>query len=446
MFIEDIETALKDHIQAEFTLENGEVDHLELASAIEDVTDSKQAKYRLLRSVVRHYLTLQGADDPTPKKEWIEEAYALANEKKPAKSLDDLTLAEYTSLLLHKSRWPTYGKNFALDSKAMQKLLDEVCDTRNMLAHFRGEISVKQREQLRFCDNWLTQHPPAIPVGLAVEDAVHMHTSTMVEIRESPAPYVVTRPVDQIVTPTDEELTPRDSRYAPLALWLQSQPISQDRVTLSFEQIEAIINGELPPSARQHRSWWANDSVGHVQSQQWLDVGWRASYINMTEGRITFARIQEREKEYIRFFSALLSDLHTARQYPSKAPSPDGHNWLNVLWLSEDRQLIPFAYSFARGKRFRVELYIDIGDQAKNKRIFDELQNQKGALETIVGEALSWERLNEKRASRIAIYHEGSITDKPEQLAQLRTWAANALIRLYEALAQPASEALKAVQ
>jgi hypothetical protein len=94
----------------------------------------------------------------------------------------------------------------------------------------------------------------------------------------------------------------------------------------------------------------------------------------MTEERVTFARIKDREKDYIKFFSALLSDLHASKHFQAKMPSPDGHSWVYALWLPEDRQLLPFAYSFARGKRFRVELYIDIGDQTKNKQIFSTLQ------------------------------------------------------------------------
>src|SRR5436305_3328116 len=53
-----------------------------------------------------------------------------------------------------------------------------------------------------------------------------------------------------------------DSRYAPLALWLQQQPSREEKVTLTFMQIQEILREELPASARQYRSWWANDSVG----------------------------------------------------------------------------------------------------------------------------------------------------------------------------------------
>lgn len=50
-----------------------------------------------------------------------------------------------------------------------------------------------------------------------------------------------------------------------------------------------------------------------------------------------------------------------------------------------------------------VELYIDRGKEAKdeNKSIFDQLFTNKDDIENVVGGAIEWERLDEKRACRI---------------------------------------------
>ena len=60
-----------------------------------------------------------------------------------------------------------------------------------------------------------------------------------------------------------------------------------------------------------------------------------------------------------------------------------------------------------------VELYIDTGDKVENKRIFDDLRKHESEIERVFGTALSWERLDEKNASRVCfILKEGGLNDE----------------------------------
>lgn len=54
-------------------------------------------------------------------------------------------------------------------------------------------------------------------------------------------------------------------------------------------------------------------------------------------------------------------------------------------------------------------------------------------LESVLGD-VSWERIDDKRASRIAQYCPGDIGDDATALASLRDWAAAKMITFYEAL------------
>jgi hypothetical protein len=60
-----------------------------------------------------------------------------------------------------------------------------------------------------------------------------------------------------------------------------------------------------------------------------------------------------------------------------------------------------------------------------------------------LGEEISWERLDDKRASRIALYHPGSVTDDESALAELRSWATERMVRFHKAFAEPAEQALR---
>ena len=120
---------------------------------------------------------------------------------------------------------------------------------------------------------------------------------------------------------------------------------------MTFEEIEAIIDGELPGSAHRHSAWWADDTVSHAQSREWLDAGWREGQLNMTEQRVTFVRIKSRERAYIGFFSDLQNDLGEQPSFPLKQTSPDRQSWLTAAALPQDGpQSLYFAFSFARRK------------------------------------------------------------------------------------------------
>jgi hypothetical protein len=89
---------------------------------------------------------------------------------------------------------------------------------------------------------------------------------------------------------------------------------------------------------------------------------------------------------------------------------------------------VVYAAVFAHGDRVRVELYIDQGDTARNKEFFDQLHRRREPIEAELGPALSWERLDDKRASRIAAYRQGSIGADDPTLTETRDWMIDRLL------------------
>ena len=445
MFVEDIETTLRDFIRAAFNVSD-DTDQQKLPAVIADMTDSDLRKK--FQGALNHYLSLwnKKSDQETAKfdVDIAEEVFAKAfTHKDSPKSLDDLTLNDYIQLLLHKSTWPQFSSVFQLNTDGVRNLLSGVRKTRNDLAHFHGEISASQRDQLHFCIEWLERQRQV------VLDAFHFSTEVnepqQIEIT-SPIPGPSVESTIEEIIPVEEPLRPGDSRYAPLAIWLQQQPPREEKVTLTFIQIQEILREELPASARQHRSWWANDSVGHVQSRQWLDVGWRVSNIGVAEEKVTFTRIKERERLYIGFYSGLLQELRKVSPFQVREAGPDGLSWMTIAKLPSTGPQVGFlGCAFAWHRRFRIEFYIDSYDKEKNKRLFDMLYLRKDEIQAELRDipgSLEWERIDDKRASRIALYHEGAITNAPEELAQLRTWAVDAMVRFQKVIDQHVSHVL----
>ncbi|MBP1804681.1 DUF7662 domain-containing protein [Rubellimicrobium aerolatum] len=77
------------------------------------------------------------------------------------------------------------------------------------------------------------------------------------------------------------------SKYDPLSAYLSGPGPSSRR--LSFTEIEEILGFALPPSAREHGPWWANDRT-HTQAKAWLSIGWETAEWDITSERVTFRR------------------------------------------------------------------------------------------------------------------------------------------------------------
>lgn len=76
----------------------------------------------------------------------------------------------------------------------------------------------------------------------------------------------------------------------------------------------------------------------------------------------------------------------------------------------------------------RVEFYIDPGEQERNKRTFDQLEELRESFESELGEGLLWDRLDNRRASRISVRRPGSIDDDQETLDEIRDWMIERLL------------------
>ena len=79
------------------------------------------------------------------------------------------------------------------------------------------------------------------------------------------------------------------SKYEPLEKLLQG--CADTSVRLAFEDIEQVLGFKLPPSARRHRGWWANEEKSHVQARAWKNAGWRVWEVDLDDERVRFDRV-----------------------------------------------------------------------------------------------------------------------------------------------------------
>jgi hypothetical protein len=80
--------------------------------------------------------------------------------------------------------------------------------------------------------------------------------------------------------------------YAPLENYLRGLPESQREVVLGFEQIEKILNDELPSSAYESRAWWDHEKEGnHVNARSWSNAGWKIESLDVNGKQVKLIRV-----------------------------------------------------------------------------------------------------------------------------------------------------------
>jgi len=85
------------------------------------------------------------------------------------------------------------------------------------------------------------------------------------------------------------------TKYSPLSRYLARRQRHIIYSTLTFAEIERIIENKLPTSALQHRHWWTN-AGSQVQAQAWLKAGWIVHDVNLSDKSVIFRRVRIPEK------------------------------------------------------------------------------------------------------------------------------------------------------
>jgi Domain of unknown function (DUF4268) len=107
----------------------------------------------------------------------------------------------------------------------------------------------------------------------------------------------------------------------------------------------------------------------------------------------------ERGERYREIWGRFIEKLRAKDATATRARTGPTGNWFNTPG--------GLVVTFSR-EGPRVELYLDYGDAIRTKQVFDLLHEQRQAVEEAVGKPLSWERLDQRQASRVALYTDGS--------------------------------------
>lgn len=132
------------------------------------------------------------------------------------------------------------------------------------------------------------------------------------------------------------------------------------------------------------------------------------------------------------FFADVMSEVVAARP-AIRAPRRGKDSWISFASG-------PFGFwsiTFDRTNRCQIEAYIDMGDKALNKALFDVMAAEAEHWATRTGLPLEWQRRDDRRHSRIAVQSQPISFDDPAVRAKACRWATDVIVRMYDALNEP---------
>ncbi|MFQ6061055.1 MAG: DUF4268 domain-containing protein [Thermoplasmata archaeon] len=139
--------------------------------------------------------------------------------------------------------------------------------------------------------------------------------------------------------------------------------------------------------------------------------------------------LAESQRKRLEFWRKLLErSRERTRLFENISPGKDH-------WIGTGAGTYGLAYNYVITKnRGRVELYIDKGDKDTNKAMFDELKSKKEQIESEFGGPLDWQRLDDRRASRICKdFHYAGLADE-SKWGKLQDDMIDAMIKLEKSM------------
>lgn len=202
--------------------------------------------------------------------------------------------------------------------------------------------------------------------------------------------------------------------------------------------------------------WIANEiQIAHREALDWLnkispqemtfygvelevfqiDNSLPAPYFRIVAGpppskrKITIStEISPRNNRYLDFFNKLRSKILSIQPNFTRAKAYPQSWWSTGI----GRSGFSVSSCFTIDDRFRVEIYIDMGEKEYNEMAFTQLKENKAAIEEKIGHELVWDPIPDRRAYRIYIATDGTIDDEEQRLAELIDWAVPLIIKFKE--------------
>ena len=151
---------------------------------------------------------------------------------------------------------------------------------------------------------------------------------------------------------------------------------------------------------------------------------WRKESVSRAE-RKKSGNTSEKAERYRDFFQKLVDTLRERHGFTSAR-------------LARAKNSYSFASGYGRRFRYsailtsqqqaRIEIYINTGDAADTRALFDRLKAHRQTIESELGYALDWRPLEQTQSCRISTDRPGTIDDSDDDLEAIHDWMVERLL------------------
>ncbi len=156
----------------------------------------------------------------------------------------------------------------------------------------------------------------------------------------------------------------------------------------------------------------------------------------------TATSLSPKAEQYQAYFQELINELRERHDF-TRAHSVLSRNFFR---FSSGIKEIRYLASFVKGGKVCAAIDIMGPDQEKNKKLFDALEKRKTDFTPKFGDKLDWDRADDNKSSKIAVYCDGYIESSDSELEEIREWHIENLLKLKEVFTPEIERALEEIE
>ena len=160
------------------------------------------------------------------------------------------------------------------------------------------------------------------------------------------------------------------------------------------------------------------------------------------ERQKTAIKTSPKLEKYKEYFQRLIDELRERHNFTgARAALPR-----NFYRFASGFPGIRYCASFVKGSKTYAAIDIMGEIQDENKTLFDALEKRTAGIISNFGSKLEWERLDDSKSSRIAVYREGDIESPDSELEEIKEWHIVNLLKLEQVFTPEIERALEEIE